>query len=119
MFVRSLRHHPSVFQFHNSVAAPHGGEPVGDEQDSEVAAKSFDGIHHRLFGGVVEGAGGFVEHQHAGLLVERAGDADALALATGETDAALSHIGLVSLRTAFNKIRNLCLTCRLLHPIQI
>ncbi len=58
MFIRALRHHLSVFQFHNSVAALHGGEPVGDEQDGEVAIKPFDGIHYRLFGGVVEGAGG-------------------------------------------------------------
>ncbi len=70
-----------MFQCHNSVAAPHGGYPVGDKQDSEVAIKPFDCVHHRLFGSVVEGTGGFVEHQHAGLLVERAGDADALALA--------------------------------------
>ena len=55
---------------------------MGDEQDGKVAAKPFDGIHHGLFGGVVEGAGGFVEHQHAGLLEKRAGDADALALIT-------------------------------------
>ena len=32
---------------------------MGDEQDSEVAAKPLDRVHHRLFLSVIKGAGGF------------------------------------------------------------
>ncbi len=92
---------------------------MGDVHDSEVAIKPLNGINYRLLGGAVEGACCFVEHQYSGLLEERTCDVDALALGARESDVALSQISLVSFRTAFNKIRNLCLTCRVLHPIQI
>ena len=119
MFVGALRHHPTMFQLHNNVTSPHGSEPVSDEQDGEGAAKPFDGIHHRLFRGVVEGAGGFVKHQHTGLLVESARDANALTLAAGKTDTTFAHVNVVATGSAFDKIRDLCLASRLPYPVQI
>src|SRR2546425_950771 len=48
LFVRALCHHTTALKFHDGVATPHAGEPVGDEQDGEVAAEPFDRVQHRL-----------------------------------------------------------------------
>ena len=52
--------------------------------------KRLDGVHDGPLGGVVQGAGRLVEHQHAGLFVERAGNADTLPLPAGKAHAALA-----------------------------
>ena len=84
LLISALRYHSAMPHFNDGIAALHGGEPVGNKQDGEVAIQALDGIHHALFSSVVESAGGFVEYKHTGLLVERAGDADAMALAATE-----------------------------------
>ena len=119
MLVCALGHDPPVLQLHDVVAAAHGRKPVGDEQDGQVAVKSLNGVHHRLFGGVIKSAGGLVKHQHAGLLVECTGDTDALALTAGETDAAFSHDGVVAGGSSFDEISNLRLTSCLSHEVQV
>ena len=55
-------------------------------------------LHHRLFGEVIQRAGGFVQNQHLRVVIQRSGNADALALPARETHAALAHGGLVLLR---------------------
>ena len=50
----------------------YGGESVGDDQDGEILTKLFDRTHHRLFGRIIYGTSGFVEHQHAGLFIKGA-----------------------------------------------
>jgi hypothetical protein len=62
------------------VAAPQGGEAVRHDENGEIAPEPIDCVHHGAFRGVVKGAGGFVQDQHIGLLVQRSGDPDALAL---------------------------------------
>ena len=111
-----------VFQFHNSVAAPHGSaQSVGDEQDGEVAIKPLDGVHHRLFGGVVEGAGGFARTlgrwpacRERAQMPMRCRWPPERRMPRSPTRALGSAAGLT-----FNEVRDLCLTCRLPHPIQI
>ena len=44
----------------------------------------------------VERGGGLVEHQDRRVLQQHAGDRDTLALAAGELDAALAHMGVVA-----------------------
>ena len=46
---------------------------------------------------VVQGAGGLVQDQDGRVLQEDAGDGDALLLAAGELDAALTDIGVVAI----------------------
>ena len=71
-------------------------------------------MHYCLFGIVVEGAGGFVENDDLGLLVECASDADALTLASGEANATFTNVGFVFFCPAFNDVGYLCLLCGLL-----
>ncbi|HEX4736155.1 MAG TPA: hypothetical protein VH331_01200 [Allosphingosinicella sp.] len=77
---------------------------MGDHDDGELGAERHDRAHHRRLGLVVKGAGRLVEDQHLGLLVESAGDADALALAAREADAALAHLRLVVVGQLFHEI---------------
>jgi hypothetical protein len=104
----------SIGQFHDLCAVFQGGEAMGDYKNRKLIAKAFDCLHDGLFGIVVEGAGGFVEDDDVGLFVECAGDADALALASGEADAAFADEGFVLFRPAFDDVGNLCLLCCLL-----
>ncbi len=87
---------------------------MGYDKHGKLFAEAFDGLHDGLFGFVVEGAGGFVEDDDVGLFVECAGDADALALASGEADAAFADVGFVLFGPTFDDVGNLCLLCCLL-----
>ena len=69
-------------------------------------AKVVHRFHHRLFGEIVQRAGGFIQNQHLRVVVERAGNADALALPAREAHAALAHGGGVALRQSL--ITNSC-----------
>ena len=64
------------------------------------AAQSLQGGEHRRLGGLVERARRLVEDEQARPAVEGAGEADALALAAGEPDAALADMGLEALGQA-------------------
>ena len=87
---------------------------MGYDKHGKLFAEAFDGLHDGLFGFVVEGAGGFVEDDDVGLFVECTGDADALALASGEADAAFADEGFVFFWPAFDDVGYLCLLCGLL-----
>ena len=87
---------------------------MGDDKDGKLVAKAFDGLHDGLFGIVIEGAGGFVEDDDVGLFVECAGNANPLALASGEAYAAFTDVGFVFFWPAFDDVGYLCLFCCLL-----
>ena len=114
-----MRHQPAVLQFDDGVATPDRRKSVRDEHNREIAIQTVDGIHHRLFGGIVQGACRLVEHQNACLLVERAGNADALTLTAGKSDAALTHRHVIAFGPAFDELGDLRLTRCLFHPIEI
>ena len=67
-----------------------------DHHDGLGTAEVVDRVHHRPLGQVVERARRLVEDQHVGIVVERAGDADALALPAREPDPALADLGGVA-----------------------
>ena len=58
----------------------------------------FKIAHHGRLGILVERAGRLVENQHRCPLVERTRDADPLALAARQPDAAFAHLGLEPVR---------------------
>lgn len=64
-----------------------------DGEDGDFAFEFEDGGGDAFFGFVVEGARCLVEDENGRLLVEGAGDADALALAAAELDAAFADGG--------------------------
>ncbi len=56
----------------------------------------FEGVDYQFFGFAVEGGGGLVEQEDGVVADHDAGDADALALASGESGAALADQGVVA-----------------------
>lgn len=87
------RYAPIVEQI-DDVAALHRLQSVGDHDDGFRAAEIVDGVHDDLFGETVQRAGGFVEDDHIGIVVDGPGNADALTLATGELYAAFAYPGI-------------------------
>ena len=59
-----------------------------------LPCSALDRLHHAVLGCGVQRAGRFVQHQHRRVVVQRARDADALALAAREADAALADHGV-------------------------
>ena len=64
-----------------------------DHQHGNLVAEAGDGLHDAVLGFRVECGGGLVEDEEFRLVVEGAGEADALALAAGEADAAFANDG--------------------------
>src|SRR6185295_19400989 len=73
------------------VALLDGGEAMRDDDDGLVAVQGGDGLHHAALGRGVERARRLVEHQHGGVVVQGARDADSLALPARKSDAALAY----------------------------
>lgn len=69
-----------------------------DQDDGDVVAEVVHRFHHRLFGEVIQRAGGFIQNKHLRVMVKRTGNTDALALPARETHTALAHGGGVALR---------------------
>ena len=109
----------TVGQLHYFRAVFQGCEAMGDNKDGHFVSKAFDRLHDSLLGFVVEGASGFVKDNNVGLLVEGTCDTYALALPSGEADAAFANIGLVLFWPAFDDVGNLCLACGLLDLLVV
>jgi len=80
------------------VAMAHGGEPV---RDDEYGAALNDMLHILLddtLALIIERARGLVENKDARVHDQRPSNGDALALAAGEAAAALTYIGVITLR---------------------
>ena len=92
---------------------------MGDDQDSEVLAKGFNGLHYCLFGFVVEGAGGFIEDYYVGLFIEGPGYAYSLALTSGEADASFADVGFVFFWPGFDDVGYLGLSGSLFNSLAI
>ena len=101
--VGSLLGNTSLVHKHNQVGMSNGGQAVGNEENRLPHQLLLQVAADRGLRVVIKRACGFIENKHAGLLVECTGDADTLALAAGETDTALPHMGLVAMSAAFNK----------------
>ena len=77
---------------------------MGDDQGRAALHQHFEGVLHRAFAFAVQRRSGFVEDQHRGVLVDRAGDGQALALAAGELAGVVAEHGLQALRQGQRKI---------------
>ena len=76
-----------------------------DHQQGEVSAEIVDGFDHRPLGVAIQRTGRFVKHQKGSVFVKRAGNPYALALASGESDAALANARIIACGEALDKIR--------------
>ena len=69
---------------------------MGDQDDGAAAHQPLDRVDDRRLRFLIDGAGRLVQDQHRAVFQERPGDGDALALAAGELDPALAHLGLIA-----------------------
>jgi hypothetical protein len=72
------------------VHMPQCRDAVADDECRRLCLKACDVVEDMLLGVSVHGRQGVVQHKDARLLENGAGDGDALLLATGQRDAALS-----------------------------
>lgn len=93
----------ALFQHDDAIGFLHGGEAVGDDESGASFHRGVESLLHQYFGFGVERAGGFVEQQQRCVLQDRAGDRDALALATGETGAAFAEKSSITVRQAVDE----------------
>ena len=105
--VRARLDDPAVVEHRDPVGAADRREPVGDGDRRAAAAELVERALHGALGRGVERAGRLVEHEHARVAQQRAGDRDALALAAGEPVAARADEGVVALRQARDQVVDL------------
>ena len=88
----------AVVEEHHPVGERQRIQAVGDDKDrSPARLQLLDRLDQRRFADVVEIGVGLVEHDQAGVAIERAGEPDALALAAGQHAAAVADAGVVAL----------------------
>ncbi len=70
---------------------------MGDHEDGALSTHAVEIFPERLFGLVVQRTGGFVEHQHGGVVDQGPGQGHGLALSRGQPPAPFLHHGVVAL----------------------
>ena len=109
--------HLPARQHHDTIGVLHGAEPVCDHERGAVLHQLAHRILYVALGLGVERRGGFVEHQDRRVLVERACDGDALALAAGKTDALGADVGVEPRRQALDEFEHVRRTRRFVQPL--
>jgi len=90
---------------------------VGDYDHGDLTMKSIQGIDQCALGLRIEGAGCLVEDEEGGVVVEGAGEANALALTAGHADPAFAGDGLETLgELGLNEVEDLGDAADLLEP---
>src|SRR5690606_8967004 len=84
-------HDAAMIEHQDAVEVGDGGQPVCDHDDGLVTHEQVHGVLDGLFGQRIQAGGGFIHDEYRRVLEHDAGDRYALALATGEFHAALSH----------------------------
>src|SRR5579885_526151 len=82
---------PSGIEEEEAIAIAHRAEAMRDDDERLRLLQPMDRLGDSSFRRGVEGRSRFVEDQHIGLVVERAGDGEALTLAAEETKPAFAH----------------------------
>ena len=97
-------HHGALIHHHNHVGGTDGREAVGDEEH-RAAAEGLEQIAADLpFGAGVEGTGGLIEDQHAGVLQHRPSQGHALPLTTGQSSPPFADRAVVALRQLHDEV---------------
>src|SRR5208282_2829254 len=96
LIVGAQFHDASLVKDGDRVGVADGGNAVGDE-DSRASAHDFaEMVEDLIFGVGVDAGEGIVEDENTRAAENRAGDGGALLLASGESNAALAHHGVVT-----------------------
>ncbi|MNY09249.1 hypothetical protein D3C86_1421560 [compost metagenome] len=88
---------------------------MGDDQGGAVFHQAGQRLLNQVFALCIEGAGGFVEQQDRRIHQQRPCDGQALALAAGQTEAAIAQMRLVTIGHGFDKVVGVGDFCRFLH----
>jgi hypothetical protein len=87
----------TFFQHQNPIGPAHGGEAMGNDKYSAVGHQSFQGLLHQGFRFGIQGRGGFIQNQNAGIEQHRPRNGNALPLTTGQVDPPFAHPGVITL----------------------
>lgn len=85
---------PTELEDDDLVGGSDGGETVGYGQDGHGAVETMDRWLNQTHVGVVESAGGFVEHEESRATQEDAGEGDTLTFAPRQTDGPITDQGV-------------------------
>ena len=93
----------ALIQDVDAVGSADGAQAVGDDDGGASCSSRSQALLDQGFGDGVDIGGGLVQDEDARVGQDGAGDADELALADGEVDAAFQDPGLVALRQGADK----------------
>jgi len=96
-------HYLPRIQDHDLIGIPNRGQTMGDHEDRPFPHQPGDGLLDQPFRLRVQCAGGLVENQDRRVSKQCPSNRDPLALATGETGAALTQGGIVAVRQSFDE----------------
>ncbi len=74
-------HNTAIAHDTDEVCPLNSAQPVGDDKHSATPCGPVQSLLHHSLWFCIQGAGGFIQHQDAGVLDQGAGDSDALFLA--------------------------------------
>ena len=115
--MRSLLEDLAVAQHEDDVGVRHVLQPVGDAEDGLPPPEAVErGVHLGGRGGVERGRR-LVEDEDGGILDDRPGDGDLLALAAREADASLRDDRVVAVREAQDELVDVGRARRGLHLV--
>jgi len=90
----ALLHDGAIVHYADAVGFADGGQAVGDDDGGSALHEGIEGFLNLFFGFGIEAGGGFIEEEDSGVFEDGPGDGYALALATGEFDAAFADDGV-------------------------
>ena len=97
ILVRSHSVNLSVVKNDDFISIHHGGNALSDDQLCYLCQRS-KGLTDSCFRGSIYSAGGIIKNQYFWVFQQSSGNAEPLFLPAGDIDAALSQIGVQSLR---------------------
>ena len=97
-FVRPVFHQPATIDGDDAIAAPHGRQTMGDDEDRAPLRDALHVVLNDALTFVVQRTGGLVEDQNARIGHQRPGDGDALTLAARKPGAAFADDRVIAFR---------------------
>src|SRR5579859_4819366 len=104
-FVGAALDDAALVQYQYEVRFSNRAQPVGDDEGGSTSQQDVEGLLQPGFGDGVDGAGGFIEHDDAGIGQHGAGEANQLALAEGQGGAAFGDPRLQFIGQGFQQVQ--------------
>ena len=88
--IRAMTHDLTILDHVDNIALFYRRQTVGDNNIRLLMSKVIDGLRNNLFRDTIERACGFVKNEYDRIMVQGAGNADALALPSTEPNSAVA-----------------------------